>query len=119
MEPESQQQIFQLAIWQKEFADKLNSTQLFHDVRVCGTILAAELFCEQADYFTEIRNLAYNYFLEQGVLLRPLGNVLFVNPPYCITKKDLEKIYSLFISFASFGSSQKKKETKLKSRNHK
>ncbi|MBK8924570.1 MAG: adenosylmethionine--8-amino-7-oxononanoate transaminase [Crocinitomicaceae bacterium] len=100
MDAETQEKIFQLTTWQQHFADKLKSRQVFHDVRVCGTILAAALPCEQTDYFAEIRNRAYLYFLEHGVLLRPLGNVLFVNPPYCINEVDLDKIYSLFISFA-------------------
>jgi adenosylmethionine-8-amino-7-oxononanoate aminotransferase len=32
--------------------------------------------------------------LEQGVLLRPLGNTLYIMPPYCITAVQLEKVYA-------------------------
>jgi adenosylmethionine-8-amino-7-oxononanoate aminotransferase len=31
--------------------------------------------------------------------LRPLGNVIYVLPPYCISEKDLNKIYSAIKEF--------------------
>ena len=35
----------------------------------------------------------YQMALEEGVLLRPLGNILYVMPPYCITENELDKVY--------------------------
>jgi adenosylmethionine-8-amino-7-oxononanoate aminotransferase len=35
----------------------------------------------------------YRFFLSKGVLLRPLGNVIYILPPYCITAAQLEKVY--------------------------
>ncbi len=63
-------------------------TAQFQKVRVCGTIVAMEA----ADNF-DLRG----YFLERGVLIRPLGNVLYLIPPYCITDEQLERIYEAII----------------------
>jgi adenosylmethionine-8-amino-7-oxononanoate aminotransferase len=58
-----------------------------------GTILALEYRTESSSYFQSIRDTLYDYFLSQGILLRPLGNVLYVLPPYCITEDELALIY--------------------------
>ena len=57
-----------------------------------GTILALEYISE-----ISIRDRLYDFFLSQGLLLRPLGNVVYVMPPYCIQKEELEWIYSQII----------------------
>ncbi len=59
-----------------------------------GTILALEYQTERtSSYFQSIRDILYYFFLDRGILLRPLGNVLYVLPPYCMTKEELEIIY--------------------------
>lgn len=64
------------------------------DVRQAGTIIAIEIQDKRdSSYFSEIRDKAYEFFLTKGILLRPLGNVIFINPPYCITNDELEHIY--------------------------
>jgi len=40
-----------------------------------------------------LRDELYNFFLERGVLLRPLGNTIYTLPPYVITDIQLQKIY--------------------------
>ena len=35
------------------------------------------------------------FFLENGLLLRPLGNVIYIMPPYCIMKKELKYAYKI------------------------
>jgi adenosylmethionine-8-amino-7-oxononanoate aminotransferase len=32
--------------------------------------------------------------LEQGIFIRPLGNVIYLMPPYCITREELEGVYA-------------------------
>src|SRR5207244_2697905 len=63
------------------------------DVRHIGAIGALELQVEDAGYLSQVRPRLYEYFLQQGVLLRPLGNVVYVLPPYCITEQELNGVY--------------------------
>lgn len=68
--------------------------------RVCGTILAFEVnTSDRVGYFSGIRDQAYQYALERGVLLRPLGNTIFINPPYCITGEEYDNLITVIISF--------------------
>ena len=61
-----------------------------------GTIIAIELnTTEDSSYFNAVKKTAYEYYLSKGVFLRPLGNVVYIMPPYCITKEELEKVYTV------------------------
>jgi adenosylmethionine-8-amino-7-oxononanoate aminotransferase len=60
-----------------------------------GTIAAIELSAGDQGYFADIRNRLYPYFLENGVLLRPLGNVIYMVPPYVVSADDLHYIYDV------------------------
>ena len=69
-------------------------------VRVIGTILAIEIrVSEGSSYFSSVRDKAYNFFLEKGILIRPLGNVIYLMPPYCISDNDLDYIYEEITAF--------------------
>jgi adenosylmethionine-8-amino-7-oxononanoate aminotransferase len=79
----------------KKFTYTIANNPSVKNIQQQGTILAIELNTnENTSYFNAIRDLVYNFFLEKGILLRPLGNVVYIMPPYCITKKELNKIYS-------------------------
>jgi adenosylmethionine-8-amino-7-oxononanoate aminotransferase len=62
------------------------------DVR--GTILAMEYRTEGTSYYHPLKQRLIEFFQDKGILLRPLGNVLYILPPYCITREELHKIYS-------------------------
>lgn len=66
------------------------------DARVQGSIVALER-TGQSGYFSSDRNKAYRFFLENNVLLRPLGNVWYILPPYCITHRELELVHNTII----------------------
>ena len=71
-------------------ADHPNAT----NIRQRGTLLAFDLVATgQTGYFSTIRDRAYNFLLERGVLMRPLGNVLYLMPPYCTTDAQLAYAY--------------------------
>ena len=79
-------------------------TQTFHhkiaDIRLKGTILAIEIKVEEGtSYFSNMRDIAYNFFLEKGILMRPLGNVIYLLTPYCITEEDLDYVYGCIEEF--------------------
>jgi len=64
-----------------------------------GTILALEYRSEKiTSYCNPLSGQLYRHFLEQNILLRPLGNVLYVMPPYCITDEELRRIYGAIIT---------------------
>ena len=73
------------------------------DVRVKGTVFAIDVVDPIDGYLSTIGNDIYNFMLDNGVLLRPIGNTVYILPPYCIAKHDLERIYeTLWRSLDSF-----------------
>ncbi len=83
-----------------EFATQLKTNTKIQDVRICGTILAIELKTGEGNtYFSSKRDENYLFFRNRGLLLRPLGNVIFINPPYSITTKELNYVYECILEF--------------------
>ncbi|MFN5183665.1 MAG: adenosylmethionine--8-amino-7-oxononanoate transaminase [Bacteroidota bacterium] len=77
---------------------KLNEVRLKNwSIRVCGTILALEYINEKREYLAEKGNeICRKLFLEK-IIIRPLGNVVYLLPPYCITEVELKYIYSALV----------------------
>jgi adenosylmethionine-8-amino-7-oxononanoate aminotransferase len=71
------------------------------DVRMLGTIAAIELRASDAGYLSKLRSSLYPLFIKNGVLLRPLGNVIYTVPPYVISPEDLHYVYDVI--FQSIG----------------
>jgi adenosylmethionine-8-amino-7-oxononanoate aminotransferase len=65
------------------------------DVRTIGTVLAVELRADDPGYFSELRPALYDFYLNKGVLLRPLGNLVYILPPYVITPEQLHYVYQV------------------------
>ena len=65
------------------------------DVRQIGTVAAIELRADDPGYLSGLRARLYDFFLERGVLLRPLGNVVYVLPPYVIAPDDLHRVHDV------------------------
>jgi adenosylmethionine---8-amino-7-oxononanoate aminotransferase len=63
--------------------------------RQIGTMGAIELVADDAGYLSAMRPKLYGFFLEHGVLLRPLGNVVYVLPPYVIEPEELHRVYDV------------------------
>lgn len=71
------------------------------DPRITGTIAAFDLPAAQSGYLSEAaRGLAADAFTA-GILLRPLGDVVYLLPPYCISHQDLHRIYDFFLDHLS------------------
>ncbi|WP_312398658.1 adenosylmethionine--8-amino-7-oxononanoate transaminase [Chryseobacterium sp.] len=76
------------------FSKTLQQHSKVENVRQTGTILAWEIKNDkQTSYFNEIGKIIYNEFLKRGIIMRPLGNVMYLVPPYCITSEELDFIY--------------------------
>jgi adenosylmethionine-8-amino-7-oxononanoate aminotransferase len=65
------------------------------DVRIIGTVLAVELAASDPGYFSQLRPALYDFYLSKGVLLRPLGNVVYVLPPYVISAEELHRVHDV------------------------
>lgn len=84
------------------FYTKIHTHPNIKAIRHKGTILAIEIKNdEETSYFNNIGQTAHEYFMERGVFLRPLGNVLYTLPPYCISDADLDEIYAALEGFLS------------------
>lgn len=65
------------------------------NVRMLGTVAAMDLRADDAGYLSSMHSRLYDFFIEHGVLLRPLGNVLYTVPPYVISTEELHGMYDL------------------------
>jgi adenosylmethionine-8-amino-7-oxononanoate aminotransferase len=78
-----------------DFEQKIKSHPKVKTTRVLGVILALEIKTEtQESYYGTMRNKLYNFFIENGIILRPVGNIVYILPPYVITNSQLEKVYT-------------------------
>lgn len=76
------------------FSKRLATFENVENIRQRGTLLAFDLVSSgETSYFNTIRDKAYNFLLDRGVLMRPLGNVLYFMPPYCTTNTQLQYAY--------------------------
>jgi len=62
--------------------------------RRCGTIAAMEMEAADGGYLAALGPRLTAFFRERGLLLRTMGNTLYVMPPYCIAAEDLDRIYA-------------------------
>jgi len=95
LESVTQQNIDRIVDAHRQFALKIKDHPKVRTTRQTGTILAMEWETgSDTSYFNSLRDRLYQYFLDAGIILRPLGNVLYILPPYCITNDQLNYIYS-------------------------
>ena len=66
----------------------------FENVRRTGTITALDLKASDAGYLAGIGPKLQAFFERRNLLLRPLGNTIYLMPPYCVTEADLAEIYA-------------------------
>jgi len=79
----------------RAFAARIAQHPKVRAIRQTGTILAMEWQAgDDTSYFNSLRDDLYNFFLQEGILLRPLGNIIYIMAPYCITNDELEYIYT-------------------------
>lgn len=81
----------------QKFCSEWSSHPKLKRCQVLGTLLAIEYQTDTRSYFQKMRDHLYQFFLSNGILLRPLGNVLYVMPPYCIQEDELTFIYDHII----------------------
>lgn len=67
------------------------------NIRVLGTILAFEIVTGKDEYLNNVGQAITRKALAEGVFLRPLGNTLYIMPPYCITQPQLQQVYEVIL----------------------
>jgi adenosylmethionine-8-amino-7-oxononanoate aminotransferase len=82
-----------LATHQSQALARIASHPAILATRQCGTITAMDLNVGASGYLASVAPALLAYFVQHGILLRPLGNTIYVLPPYCITDAELDAIY--------------------------
>jgi adenosylmethionine-8-amino-7-oxononanoate aminotransferase len=82
-----------LGTLQEERLALLRGDLRFENVRRLGTIAAMELNVPDPGYLAGIGPELMAFFHARGILLRPLGNTIYVMPPYCVTAAELDLVY--------------------------
>lgn len=95
-EENCRRQIDLISLKHRLFVQSLTNESRVQNARSSGTILAFDIKTrEQTSYFNSIKSGIMQYSLDAGVLLRPLGNILYAMPPYSTTEAELEHIYGV------------------------
>ncbi|HMB61907.1 MAG TPA: adenosylmethionine--8-amino-7-oxononanoate transaminase [Eudoraea sp.] len=76
----------------RQFDAEIRKHPMVAGTRQCGVIYALDLNVKMERY-GNLRDTLYNYFLDHGVFLRPLGNTIYILPPYIISNEQLDQIY--------------------------
>ncbi|MGC2600780.1 MAG: adenosylmethionine--8-amino-7-oxononanoate transaminase [Rhodomicrobium sp.] len=95
------ERIAALSVCQAALVEPFRDDRRFSNVRQLGTIAALDLCVEDAGYLAGVATRLYNFFAKKGLLLRPLGNTIYVMPPYCSAPGDLETAYAAIAEAAT------------------
>ncbi len=108
LEPSCAENRRRIAEQHRQFAEVLATQDDVRNVRQAGTILAFEIHTGEADsYINDLAGFLHAFFREKRVMLRPLGNTLYILPPYCITNEQLGLVYnSILEMLAAYGKRQ-------------
>jgi adenosylmethionine-8-amino-7-oxononanoate aminotransferase len=97
---ETWQHIAMITTFHQRQIQCLYTHRALRDARSCGTIAAFELNTrEVSHYLNTAGETVHNFFLKQGIILRPLGNIIYILPPYCITHEQLTQVYAALEDF--------------------
>jgi adenosylmethionine-8-amino-7-oxononanoate aminotransferase len=87
--------IQQIVLDHHQFANELKGHPRIAEIRILGTIIAIELKTdEERGYMNPVSEHITEFFLDQKIYLRPLGNVIYCTPPYIISVLELELVYN-------------------------
>ncbi|MFV9549690.1 adenosylmethionine--8-amino-7-oxononanoate transaminase [Algibacter sp. PT7-4] len=89
-----QNQIKTITASHKAFGNRIKNHLKVKSIRQTGIIFALDLNIEMARY-GNLRDKLLKFFMDNGVFMRPLGNTIYIQAPYTINKKQLEKVYQV------------------------
>ncbi|GAA0872558.1 adenosylmethionine--8-amino-7-oxononanoate transaminase [Gangjinia marincola] len=76
----------------QEFDQEIRQHPMVKQTRHCGVIYAIDLNINMSRY-GDLRNQLFQFFMDRGIFLRPLGNTIYILPPYIISNDQLTIIY--------------------------
>ena len=82
-----------IAIYMAEKLKRFKGLKNIDNIRQTGMICAFDIKGYKPE--DRIGLKVYQYALNNGVLLRPLGNVVYFMPPYIVTNDELDKIFDV------------------------
>jgi adenosylmethionine-8-amino-7-oxononanoate aminotransferase len=88
-----------IAASHRQFRDHLQDFSLVKNARSTGTVLAFEIISGSDGYLNTVSAETTAWFLKRGIYIRPLGNTVYLMPPYCITNAQLQELYDGLIGF--------------------
>jgi adenosylmethionine-8-amino-7-oxononanoate aminotransferase len=88
------ERVASIAAMQNQLLAPFRADARFENVRRTGTITALDFKASDAGYLAGIGPKLQAFFDHRNLLLRPLGNTIYVMPPYCVTESDLDQIYA-------------------------
>ena len=91
---EIQTRILEISARHLTFQNHIKDHKNIYATRTLGVIFALDLKLKM-DRYGSLRDTLFNYFMDQGVFLRPLGNTIYILPPFVITDKELDRIYEV------------------------
>ncbi len=98
--PDTFENINRITESHKRFFLKIKLHKALIDVRQLGTIIAFEIKTdEETNYLNSLAGNISDFFIARGIIIRPLGNVIYILPPYCISNNDLDYIYKTIEDF--------------------
>jgi len=92
-DPNIPNRIASVATMQEKGIEPFRADARFESVRRLGTITALDLAVPDGGYLADVGPKLQAFFRGRNLLLRPLGNTIYVMPPYCVTAADLDEIY--------------------------
>ena len=87
-----QKDIWRVIESHKKFGLKIKEHPKVAAIRQCGIIFALDLNIKMERYGS-LRDRLFNFFMEHGVFLRPLGNTIYILAPYIITDTQIKQVY--------------------------
>ena len=92
--PQTQRNIERIHQAHLAFQASINNHPKVATTRVLGVIFALQIKTQsQEEYYGTLRNKLYQFFIQNGIILRPVGGIIYILPPYIITDQQLQKVY--------------------------
>jgi adenosylmethionine---8-amino-7-oxononanoate aminotransferase len=101
LDPAVRARVIDVGAMQEQALAPFRADDRFRNVRRTGTITAMNLDVRDSGYLANIGPRLLAFFGSRNLLVRPLGNTIYLMPPYCVTQADLDEIYAAIAEAAS------------------